>query len=192
MSRMQDTRYRIQDRDIVHRASCIMHLDKKGFTLIETVMIIVLVAIAIPALLIILGQETKQSVDAELQISATNIGQAMMEEIRSKCWDEFKTTGANCSGTGSPGALGPNGETRTACTGTPSTYDDIDDYNGYSETCTWGGVSYTTNVQVCYVPSGNLNDISACNTTTDYKRIRVTVTNPNLGSVELVTVVTNY
>ncbi len=162
---------------------------KKGFTLIEIVMIIVVVAITIPALLIILGQQTKQSVNAELQISATNLGQAMMEEIRSKCWDEFKTSLPNCTGTGAPGALGINGG-ETA--GNPATYDDVDDYNAGVPPLSVGGVSYTRTVQVCYVPSGNLNDTSACNTATDYKRIRVTVNNPNLGSVELVTVVTNY
>lgn len=45
-------------------------------------MIIVVVAIAIPALLIILGQEAKQSVNAELEIAATNVAQAKMEETK--------------------------------------------------------------------------------------------------------------
>ncbi|MBI4683863.1 MAG: hypothetical protein HY755_01545 [Nitrospirae bacterium] len=166
---------------------------KKGFTLIETVMIIVIAAIAIPALLLVLGQETQQGVNAELMINATNVAQKLMEEVKSKCWDEFKTGAANCSGTGSPGALGTEGETRTACTGTSAIpFDDVDDYSNYPESCTWGGPSYTTTVEVCYVPASNLNDTSTCNTTTDYKRIKVTVTNTNLGSVELVTVVTNY
>ena len=62
--------------------------NKNGFTLIEIVMIIVIVSIAIPALLIVLGQETRQSVDAELQVSATNVAQALMEEIKTKRWDE--------------------------------------------------------------------------------------------------------
>lgn len=151
------------------------------------------VSIAIPVLLIVLGQGAKQGVDAELMVSATNVAQAMMEEIKSKCWDETHIVAGSCTGTGAGGALGLNGETRTACTGASATpYNDVDDYNGYSETCTWGGPSYTTAVQVCYVPAGNLNDTSTCNTITDYKRIQVTVSNVTLGSVNLVTVVTNY
>ncbi|MBI4688974.1 MAG: GspH/FimT family pseudopilin [Nitrospirae bacterium] len=41
---MQDSRYRIQDKSIVHRASCIMHRGR-GFTLIETIMVMVIIAI---------------------------------------------------------------------------------------------------------------------------------------------------
>ncbi len=160
---------------------------EKGFTLIEIIMIIVIVAIAIPTLLVLLGQGAKQGVYAELEIVATNVGQALMEEIRSNRWDENSPI--------PPGAytspLGPEvGEARTACTGSPSTFDDVDDYNGYTETCSWGGPSYTTGVELCYVNATDLNTCVAG--PTDYKRIEVTVSNPNIGTVELVTVVTNY
>lgn len=151
----------------------------RGFTLIEIIMIIVIVAIAIPTLLIVLGQGAKQGVNAELEIKATNVAQAMMEEIRSKRWGAY---------TSPPGP--EVGESRTACTGTPNTFDDVDDYNGYSETCTWGGPDYTTDVVVCYVDVADLNNCVAG--PTDYKRIEVTVSNPNIGPVKLVTVVTNY
>lgn len=163
--------------------------NKKGFTLIETVMIIVVVAIALPVIVITLGQEAKHSVDAELRVTATEAAQAIMEEIMSKGWDENSPIppGSYTTPLGSEG-----GETKTACAGAPLTYDDVDDYNGYAETCSWGGINYATTVQVCYVPSTNLNDTSACNTATDYKRIQVTVTHPRIGSAELVTVMTNY
>lgn len=150
-------------------------------------MIIVIVAIAIPALLVILGQEAKQGVNAELMISATNVGQALMEEIRSKRWDENSPIPPVVY-TIPPGPEA--GEARATCTGTPNTFDDVDDYNGYSETCTWGGPDYTTDVVVCYVDATDLNTCVAG--PTDYKRIEVTVSNPNIGTVELVTVVTNY
>ena len=166
-----------------------------GFTLIELIMIIVVLAIAIPVLLIMLGQGAKQSVNAELEIAATNVGQALMEEIRSKCWDETATSVPNCGGIVTPSAIqtdagegGAGG--RTFCTGNPNLYDDVDDYNGYSETCTWGGVSYTTGVQVCYVQAAVLDACVAG--PTDYKRVQVTVTNATVGSTVLVTVMTNY
>lgn len=166
--------------------SCFRKLltSQHGFTLIEVIMIIVVVAIAIPALLIILGQEAKQSVNAELQVSATNVAQALMEEIKTKRWDENSPI--------PPGAYSILGIDGGETAGIPSTYNDVDDYNAGAPAITVGGVSYTRAVQVCYVPSTNLNDTPACNTTTDYKRIQVTVSNANLGSVELVTLVTNY
>ncbi|MBI5026526.1 MAG: prepilin-type N-terminal cleavage/methylation domain-containing protein [Nitrospirae bacterium] len=159
--------------------------NKKGFTLIELLLIIIIVAIALPTLLWVLGQGARQGVDAELRVIAANLAQGLMEEIKSKRWDENSPIPP-----GVYSAIGPDGEARTACTGTPSTFDDVDDYNGYSETCPWGGVSYTRDVQVCYV---NTADLNACVAgPSDYKRIRVTVSNTTIGSVELVTVVTNY
>ncbi len=152
-------------------------------------MIIVIVSIAIPTLLIVLGQGARQSVDAELMISATNVGQALMEEIKSKQWDENATPPPYTT------PLAPElNECRTSCTGLQCganpIYDDVDDYNGYSETCTWGGSSYTTNAVVCYVNSA---DLTTCIVgTSDYKQITVTVSNATLGSVELVTLVGNY
>jgi hypothetical protein len=119
-----------------------------------------------------------------------------MDEIMTKCWDETATTLPNCGGTVSYSDLQSDGEDRTACTGAYVTapYDDIDDYNNYTETCTVGGVSYSKSVAVCYVPYNNLTT-STCNTTaatgTDYKRIAVTVSGGST-SVTLTTVMTNY
>ena len=166
--------------------------NKNGFTLIEIVMIIVIVSIAIPALLIVLGQETQQSVNAELQINAVNVGQAMMDEIKSKNWDQNSPIPPGTYTT----PLGLEGtECRTSCTGLQCganpIYNDVDDYNGLSETCTWGGPSFTTTVAVCYVAATDLNTC-VDPTTTDYKRIQVTVQNPSMGSSTLVTLVGNY
>ncbi len=175
---------------------CSLFTAKAGFTLIEIVMIIVIVSIAIPALLIVLGQGTRQSVDAELQVSATNVAQALMEEIKTECWDETHIVAGSCTGTGTGSSLGidlvPPGET----TGNPTTYDDVDDYIAGVPDASVGGVTYTRTVQVCYVPDTNLNSTSPCVTAsgsaTDYKRIQVTVSNTTFGSVELVTLVGNY
>lgn len=162
---------------------------KKGFTLIEIVMIIVIASIAIPTLLLLLGQQTKYGVDAEIRVTEINLAQELMEEIKSKCWDESKVA-AGCAGVGTGSTLGIDaGETA----GTPSTYDDVDDYISGAPSISLGGINYTRTVAVCYVTSGNLNDTSTCNTATNYKRISVTVNNPtNSQSVEVVTVVTNY
>jgi MSHA pilin protein MshD len=172
--------------------TAIFNSRRDGFTLIEMVLIIIIVAVAIPALLIVLGQGTRQSVDAELQVTATNVAQALLEGIKTKRWDENSPIPPGTYTT----PLGP--ETGETWNINHSNYDDVDDYNnlyansGNADAVIVGGVTYTRDVQVCYVPSSNLNDTSACSTVTDYKRIKVTVTNTTLGSVELVTVVTNY
>ena len=163
-------------------------LNNKGFSLVETIMIIVLVAVAIPAIVMMMGQSSKQSgaqsVQPELRITASNLAQGMMEEIRSKRWDEL-------AGSAQSGVLGPEGgESRTACTGIPNTFDDIDDYNGLNENCPYGGVIYNTTVFVCYVDQADLNTCVAG--TRSYKRIIVTVSNTLFGTVELVSVMTDY
>ena len=151
-------------------------------------MIMIVAAIAIPALLFILGEGAKQGAYSELQVTATEVGQALMEEIKTKQWDQNSPIPPGAYST----PLGPEGETRTACTGLSATpFDDVDDYNGYFEPCPWNGASFTTSVLVCYVQPAAL-DTCVDPTTTDYKRIQVDVTNTNLGTVSLVTVVTNY
>lgn len=196
MSKIQDTRYRIKASCIMHRASCILHLGKKGFTLIEIIMIIVVVSIAIPALLILVGGEAQRGIEPELRITATNVAQQLMDEIMTKCWDETAISGGACTGTVSYSDLGiDTGETA----GTLSTYDDVDDYDAGVPAVTVSGVSYSRSVQVCYVPDSNLNKTSPCDkllgTGTNYKRIAVTVTAPSTNwnsSVVLTTVMTNY
>ena len=170
---------------------------RSGFSLIEIIMIIVVVSIAIPALLILIGGEAGRGVEPELRITATNVAQQLMDEIMTKCWDESATTVANCGGTVSYTALGIDGAPEVAMSLT--TYDDVDDYTtGGVPAVNVGGVSYSRSVAVCYVPYNDLK-YTTCNTTaalgTDYKRIAVTVTVPANNwnsSVVLTTVMTNY
>lgn len=161
-------------------------------------MIIVIVAVAIPTLLLLLGQGARQGVNAELEIVATNVSQALMEEIRSKRWDENSPIPPGTAST----TLGPDGEA------TRNAYTDVDDFNdmdptigGCTDTVTVNGVTYTRQAVICYVNSADLNTCvdtlgAGCTRTivtpTNYKKITVTVTNVTIGSVELVTVVTNY
>lgn len=45
---------------------------------------------------------------------------------------------------------------------------------------------------ICYVPSANLNDTSACGTSTNYKRVEVKITHAAIGTATTVTLLTNY
>lgn len=174
------------------RASCPVQRNDDGFTLIEILMIVVVVSIALPTLFLMLGQSVSQRVRAELETDATQVAQAMMEEIKSKKWDENSPIPAGMyTAIPAPEA----GETHPLCNGLPvpvNFYDDVDDYNGYSEQCTWDMTRYTTSATVCYVDPADLNTCLALAVFSDYKKIVVTVSNVTLGAVELVTVVTNY
>ena len=186
---------------------------EKGFTLIEIIMIIVIVSIAIPALLFIVAEGTKQGVDAELRVTAINVAQQLLEEIKTKCFDETSVSGTTCIQTAAASTtLGPEaGEVML------SLYNDVDDFNDLApaslgtppctDTFPINNVSFTRAVDVCYVtgvpPTPDLNTClgskSGCTwtgaTPTDYKKITVTVTAPSSsggGSVTLTTLVTNY
>lgn len=162
----------------------------RGFTLVEMVILVVVLAIALPVMLMVFGRQASLGVDSELQISASQQAQALMEEIKSRCWDEYQTAVADCAGAGTGGIIGPDGtESRTACTGVSAdAYDDVDDYDGYSETCTVGGIQYTRTVDVCYVDPADLDTCQAA--ASDYKRIRVSVSTADFGPLEAVTVAT--
>ena len=177
---------------------------KRGFTLIEIIMIIVVVSIAIPALLILVGGEAGRGVESEIRVTATNVAKQLMEEIKAKCWDEAVAASALCGETSTPSTLGADPATGDIA-GDLSTYDDVDDYADAAgvPAVTVSGVTYSRGVQVCYVspppPSDALNNndpcVTASGSATNYKRIQVTVTAPatNWGSsVVLTTVVTNY
>ncbi len=106
-------------------------------------------------------------------ITASGIGQSMIDEIQTKAFDE-KTVSQrvnNVSQLTAAGALGPDaGETSSP------NYDDIDDYKNYvrSDTLNTLGV-FTTRVNVNYVVKLNPNQISSQSTYS--KRIDIFVTN---------------
>jgi hypothetical protein len=140
-----------------------------------------------------------------------------MEEIKSKCFDETSVSVGTCVQTATPStSLGPDDGSATETT--LASYDDVDDFNDLApgggsvppctDSVTVNNVSFTRQVQVCYVNPGALNSCvdtdpvaGSCTRTiangsqTDYKKITVTVTAPSTNwgsSVALTTVVTNY
>ncbi|MDP3049396.1 MAG: hypothetical protein Q8N12_08220 [Thermodesulfovibrionales bacterium] len=143
------------------------------------------------------GQEAKFGIESELRVTATNVTQALMEEIKTKKWDQNSPIPPGTAST----TLGPES----------ATYDDIDDFNNLppwnDTTCTdtvnVNNVVFTREVDVCYVNPTTLGDCLGTKTNctrsgatpTDYKKITVTVRAPATNwdsSVELMTVMTNY
>jgi len=104
-----------------------------GFTLIELILGMVVLSIVMTIITGLLAPQARQSADPIVQIRATELGQALMNEILAKSFDEesdrsppwtrcgdFPATGPHCSEN-----LGPDSESR-------ENYDDVDDYNGLS------------------------------------------------------------
>jgi MSHA pilin protein MshD len=176
-----------------------MHVynNSRGFTLIETVLFIVIVGIAVAAI----GQQfvtnVSHSAEPYLRQRALAVANAYMDEILKKRWNSATPTGGGCVVTGSgncvtPGApaavaIGNDGQTR------PS-YDDVDDYNGINEAPTDSdGVAMPNyanfNVTVAVTqPAANWNGISNL----DARQIDITVTTPDGQSLLLTAYRINY
>lgn len=184
--------------------------DNEGFTLIELIITLVIFGFTL-LLLFPFFQAIERGSDPIVRERTVSLGQALMDEVLSRRWDENTMVGGGplCSGEagvgrgdtsyGAPLAVCPDasannlnassvpgaeaGETRQS-------YDDVDDYNSMTqETDTFqdqAGVSFTypgysRSVTVDYVSSNAIavtDATPAAGTTTDTKRIRVTVTNP--------------
>lgn len=148
-------------------------MNKKGFTLIEVIMVIVLFGIIMPGIMLYFTQGVKTSALPQRRTTAVFLAQALMEEIKSKRWDEVNFVYTDCSNASS---LGSDSETRAA-------YDDIDDFTGLDNSPAQDsqGASMAANypnfrqqVTVMYVASTDLNTNAAA--LTCYKQIKVTIT----------------
>jgi len=177
--------------------------DRGGITLIEMVVVILVLALAIPILLRLLGEADWQSVRTAALADATFYAQRLMEVIRSKAYDEkiFSTYPPFTDST----ALGPDtGETCSGLDTGSCTYDDIDDFNGYTVSPA-GGYTYNVTVTYALLSGTTWTDCATpitCTAVTDcttcaqccYKRIDIKVSrNDNLvKNVELVSIDSYY
>ncbi|MEF8793847.1 type II secretion system protein [Thiohalorhabdus sp.] len=181
---------------------------QRGLTLIELVVTIVVIGIAASAVMLMLAQGFRGSVDPQLRIKAVELGQSYMDEIFSKPWDEKSPRGGGCvrpSGATNCGS-GPN----AVCPGTGDcgpdagegrgTFDDVDDYQNLEEgsACGYGADlrdasgntrrgrydGFCVAVTVATGVGGELQDVAA----DDAKRIDIAVTGPR----DLTTTFTAY
>ncbi|MGH7404524.1 MAG: hypothetical protein ACREJA_01405 [Candidatus Methylomirabilales bacterium] len=162
-----------------------LYRDQRGVALIDLIITIIILAIAVPPMVGVFITSTRNSTFGVTMARANHLASNLFEEIRSKRWDE--NTGAASA------TLGPDsGETR-------ATYDDVDDFHGINETppkdsqgVTMGGsTGFQQQVSVCYVASTGLNTCLGSGTS-NYKKITVTVTDPEGRVSPLVTVISSF
>ena len=164
--------------------------DRRAFTLVELILIIVVAGIAIPPLALVFYEGVQKSSDTYLISTSSQLAQSLMEEIKARKWDEnTPAEGGKSASYSTPGA--DPSETRP-------TYDDIDDYDGISNSPPRDALDqplpefsgYTRSVEVEYVDCSGVVFVAAGGTS-DHKRVTVTVSCA-AGSVNLVSVFSNY
>ena len=171
-----------------------------ALTLVDMVVALTILAIAIPTLLTVVAQIAQRSVRSSTTLRATRAGQELLEEVLSTKFDERDAADANGNWSTTLGAdtstTGRDGVANESA-GTEATFDDVDDFNGFSETLTGAYAGFRRSVAVAYVSPNDLNTPLTipspvpANWTPSYKRVVVTVTPPVGQAVTLVTLVTS-
>ncbi len=161
----------------------------KGFGLIELIMAMVILGFSLTSLVKLYADLTFFSVQPDFRQRQITIAQETMEEVRSKQYDHLTVISAdgNWSTT-----LGPeSGETTT------DDFNDVDDYEGFSEVMTNPYAGFTRSVEVDYVAYGALDTPIAIPSpiTTDWcadkaKRVVVTVSNTGITDYQMVSILT--
>lgn len=136
-------------------------MQKKAFTLIETILVVVVLGISLPPLCILIVNVVQKNVLSQVQATATSLAEREMERVTA-----LRFSGVNC-------------EPQTAL-GSPFS-------------------TYAYKVDVDYVNAADLNTsvgqpslcASAGGTTTNYKRVQITVSHSITGDLKLTTLVTN-
>ena len=172
------------------------HSRSAGFTLIETVIAIVVIGIALAGIIGVIFNNVQEGARPFLETKGIELGQAMMDEILLKRFDEATPLGG-----GRIPLAQINIGTETGESGRTD-FDDVDDYNGYAD-----GVSgeplqdelgndisadfpgYSRSVTVDFFkPTGAPAGLDSKN----YKRVRVQVTAPMGESFVFTAIKTNF
>jgi MSHA pilin protein MshD len=125
---------------------------RRGFTLVEMVVLITVLAIGLAGILLTFQVAVKQSVDPQLRKQSLAIAEAMLEEILLNSYDPLPGTGSRAN------------------------FDDVDDYNGY--TTGGGGIVDINGVAVAGLSTYNVSVSVAAtglNSVAEAKRVTVTV-----------------
>ncbi len=153
--------------------------NQKAFTLLEVLIgMTILVMVLLPVLKMF--GDTMVGVQKYGDISkASQLVQCLLEEIKSKKWDEnTPDDGGACAPGNRTFPLGSEG----------GPHNDIDDYDGYSDTVD----KFTRSVQVRYATVPNAGAVTYPAGVDDFKEITVTVTWSNSNPVIVKSIRANY
>ncbi|MBL4282839.1 type IV pilus modification PilV family protein [Vibrio fluvialis] len=181
----------------------------KGFTLVESIVAMVIIGLAMVVLISFLYPQVERSATPHYQTRAANLGQSLMSQILARGFDQnsdFDGGAIRCGevSTTCSSVLGTEGES------SPAQFNDVDDYIGcwYGDNASECGSETTKNpltnilgtnvaanyrhftvfVDVAYVNSA-FQTVSAI---TDMKRIELTIDTGNYGRYTFVAYRGNY
>ncbi len=171
----------------------------EGFTLIETIVGIVILAISFSVLTSLIYPLSQQSADQLHQIKAAELAQSMLNEIQNKAFDENSDMAGGRERCGEASAPACSTDMEAEAGETRATFDDVDDYNGldYSagtiEDSQGNDLSlytgYAMSISVCNDAS---YDGSCTGDTETAKLITVTITTPTDFSMSFSTYRANF
>lgn len=158
------------------------HLRKSnnsGFSLVELAVALMILAMVYMIMLKVFTGQTTMQAESELTSKAIFLARQMWTEVSSKDYDENQSspwTSTSLFGLDADDA---------------GSYDDIDDYKGYSNSSIPGYPGFTARVRIFYVnPVISINDsVSAVK---DAKKIIVTVSHQGIDPVVLESLVTSH
>lgn len=154
-------------------------MNRRGFTLIELIIYILVFSLGVTVILMLLPQILASGSNSTIRLRGVQVAQAVMEEILAKKWDENTPNGGGPVTLpllpSPPGALGPENPPEN----TMAKYNDVDDYHGISamDSATGFGLTadYSIDVDVSYVSLTAGNTFITAGGIDVYKQIRVTV-----------------
>lgn len=133
-----------------------MSIRRRGFTLIEMVVLITVIAVGLAGILLTFQVAVRPSEDPQIRKQALAIAEAMLDEILLNSYDPLPGTGARAN------------------------FDDVDDYNGYNTG--GGGIVDISGAAVAGLSAYNIVNVSVTatglNGVAEAKRITVTVRDP--------------
>lgn len=165
-------------------------MSRGGFVLVEVTIAYVLLAFALVALVPVFIVALRAGTNTEALQAATYLSTELLEEIRLRRWDERTASGGGHIA--APSALGVDGGENA---GDKREFDDVDDFNGWTENGVRDPVmrvlaefgSYTRTAAVAYVDA----DMNASAAVTDYKMITVCTRTAKISPSCMSTLVTN-
>ena len=162
----------------------------RGFVFVEVTISYVLLALALVSLVPVFMIAIRAGMSTEQLQASTYLSTELLEEVRMRRWDErTMNSGAHIA---SPSVLGIDVSESAS---DKRTFDDVDDFNGWTEAGVVDPVmrplpdfkSYTRTVAVAYVDAS----LNVSVPTTDFKRITVCTRTAKISPACLSTLVTN-
>jgi MSHA pilin protein MshD len=189
---MPASRYDLQKPVAVFLQKPALSLGCAGFSYIEVLMAVMILALALVPLLSQFYVGFQGNINAEIVTQATDLANELTEEIKSKRFDEneFPEDPVSAGSLGTDLSEDPDDR---------STFDDVDDYNNWSQSppqSMEGSVlsdfdEFTRSVEVSYIRI-NGDTWEPSSSTSFYKRVVVRVTHPKLDEKTIETIIAHY